>query len=232
LNLSGQTFKKDQLKHLKVETAYAEKGKLVEQKLLSANIKISELEVFLRYYKTEKELQLWGKDKSSERFTLLVTYKACRSSGNPGPKRRFGDRQTPEGFYTIKSFNPFSSYYLSLEVNYPNYSDRIWGEKGNLGNDIYIHGGCLTAGCIPITDDLMKELYVYCVESKNNGNNINMVIFPAKLTNEKYTQLTRLYSDRDMLDLWKELKEEYDYFETTGKRSKIKFLQNGRHKIN
>lgn len=230
--LIGQTFKDDQLRYAKVRTAYEEKKSLVEQNLLSENIKKSELQLFLRYYKMEGELQLWGKGKDSDKFTLLKTYKACRSSGTLGPKRRYGDRQTPEGFYTIKSFNPFSSYYLSLEVNYPNKSDRILGEKGNLGDGIYIHGGCATIGCIPVTDDLMKELYVYCVESKNNGYGINIFIFPAKLTDAKYSHLTRSYNDPDKLNLWKELKNEYDHFEKTRMLSKIIFLKDGRHKVN
>ncbi len=233
LSINAQAFKAEQVRYSRVKTAYDEKEASIKEKLKSNNIRISELEILLRYYKSEKELQLWGKNKSDNSFILLKTFKACSSSGKIGPKRKQGDLQTPEGFYFVDRFNPSSNYYLSLGINYPNYSDKILGVKSNLGGDIFIHGKCVTIGCIPITDDLIKELYVYCVEAKNNNNKINVVIFPAKLTATNYTELINLYNgDNDKINLWKDLKIEYDYFETNKKLSKIQFLSTGRHKIN
>jgi len=67
-------------------------------------------------------------------------------------KTSFRDEQVPEGF------NPQSNFQLSLHVSYPNAADRISGSKQNLG-DIFLDGNCVTIGCIPITDDEIKEVY-------------------------------------------------------------------------
>src|SRR5690606_11025729 len=103
--------------------------------------------------------------KNGEKFTLVKTYPVCSSSGLPGPKRKKGDRQTPEGFYHIDRFNPQSAFHLSLGINYPNSSDKILGHS-DPGGDIFIHGSCVTIGCVPLTDDLIKEVYVLAVEAK------------------------------------------------------------------
>lgn len=102
-------------------------------------------------------------------FRLIKDYQICSLSGELGPKRQQGDLQVPEGFYWIDRFNPASNFYLSLGINYPNQFDRILGKSGELGGDIFIHGGCVTIGCIPITDDKIKELYLIAVEAKSNG---------------------------------------------------------------
>lgn len=86
--------------------------------------------------------------------------------------------QVPECFYNIEIFNPASSYYLSLGINYPNLSDKIKGEKSKLGGDIFIHGSTVTIGCILITDDKIKEVYIYSIYAKENGQ--NKIPFPFK----------------------------------------------------
>jgi murein L,D-transpeptidase YafK len=150
-----------------------------------------------------------------------------------GPKRKQGDYQIPEGFYHIDRYNPYSVFYLSLGINYPNKSDRILGKKGSLGGDIFIHGDCVSIGCIPITTPKIKELYVMCVEAKNNGQKkIPVTIFPAKLTERNYKFLTERYSeDTDKLNLWKALKDGYQYFEKEKKLPGVTFLNNGRYKV-
>ena len=54
----------------------------------------------MRIFKEEAELEVWKEDKTG-RFALLKTYPICRWSGELGPKVKEGDRQAPEGFYTI-----------------------------------------------------------------------------------------------------------------------------------
>src|SRR4051794_33294571 len=84
--------------------------------------------VLIRTYKKEAELEVWKKARNG-RFVLLKTFPICRWSGQLGPKRKMGDRQTPEGFYTIlpKQMNPSSAYYLSFNIGYPNAYDRAHG---------------------------------------------------------------------------------------------------------
>ncbi len=233
-SFATDTFKSEQRKFPRVRKAYEEKGNLV-QKILSDNlIQVENLRVYLRAFKYNKELELWAKNADDERFKLIKTYKICRTSGKLGPKRKQGDRQIPEGFYFIDRFNPSSNFYLSLGLNYPNQSDKMLGTKNNLGGDIFIHGSCVTIGCIPITDELIKELYIFCVEAKSNGQKrIPVTIYPAKLTNDNFQKLKNKYKDdSDKINLWEDLKKSYDNFNETKKLPKVEFLNNGRHKIN
>jgi len=56
--------------------------------------------IILRVFKEEAELEVWKQDTTGH-FQLLKIYPICRWSGDLGPKMYEGDRQTPEGFYTI-----------------------------------------------------------------------------------------------------------------------------------
>ncbi|MEN8249945.1 MAG: hypothetical protein ABFS32_13510, partial [Bacteroidota bacterium] len=160
-------FKDDQLRYSRVRNAYKQKGTLVDNLLKDKSITTPY--IFLRIFKQEEVIEVWTREKSKEKYSLLKKYDFCSTSGELGPKRQSGDYQIPEGFYYIDRFNPSSNFYLSLGVNYPNASDRILGVKGSLGGDIFIHGDCVTIGCMPITDDKIMELYILAVEAKNNG---------------------------------------------------------------
>ncbi len=148
--------------------------------LTSANFHL-----YIRAFKNEKILEVWIKEKNADQFTLLHTYEFCTSSGSLGPKRRQGDLQIPEGVYHINHFNPESNFYLSLGLNYPNASDKILSDKQHPGSAIYIHGNCVTIGCIPLTDDKIKEVYIMAVEARNGGQEkIPVHIFPTRLTEQ------------------------------------------------
>ena len=56
--------------------------------------------ILVRIFKEEAEFEVWKGDKTGQ-FALLRTYPICRWSGQLGPKVKQGDRQAPEGFYTI-----------------------------------------------------------------------------------------------------------------------------------
>jgi murein L,D-transpeptidase YafK len=229
----ADSFKKDQLRYSRVRTAYAEKEADVLSLLAAQQIETQSLEIYLRSFKEEMELEVWAKNTGDKSFKLLKTFEICESSGNIGPKRKQGDYQVPEGFYHIDRFNPVSNFYLSLGINYPNKSDRILGNSAKLGGDIFIHGSCVTIGCIPITDEQIKQLYVLCVEAKNAGQTtIPVTIFPAKLSNVTYKKLLDEYSyDSDKVGLWTDLKKGYDHFNEHKTLPNIHFLSNGRHSI-
>jgi murein L,D-transpeptidase YafK len=140
--------------------------------------------IYIRSFKYDSELELWVKNKASEKFKLFKTYKICALAGSLGPKRMAGDYQVPEGFYYINEFNPHSLYHLSLGLNYPNASDRLLSDLSQPGGDIYIHGSCVTTGCIPITDDAIEELYVLAAHAKDQGQDfIPVHIFPIDFRN-------------------------------------------------
>jgi murein L,D-transpeptidase YafK len=226
-------FKTQQLKNSRVKEAYKSKEELVKQLLKAKNTNISNCEIYLRAFKKEEVLELWAKNKNDVEFKLIKEYKFCSSSGSLGPKRKQGDYQTPEGFYHIDRFNPWSNFYLSLGLNYPNQSDRALGNKAALGGDIFIHGSCVTVGCIPLTDDKIKEIYVFAVEARNNGQKeIPVHIFPAKMDSKNYSQLKSGYSNNvAMLNFWENLKPVYDAFEEKKLLPKVIVKPDGSYEV-
>jgi murein L,D-transpeptidase YafK len=224
------SFKEAQLKHSRVKSAYQEKEGIVKKYFSDKNLSYSKYKIFLRGFKKEKELQVWVKGEREEKFTLLTRYDFCSTSGVLGPKRREGDLQIPEGIYELNHFNPLSNFYLSLGVSYPNASDRKLSDKSQPGGAIYIHGNCVTIGCIPITDDKIKELYVLAVEARNNGQGkIPIHIFPSKLTDDGINQLKRFYPDPQLVKFWENLKPIFDDFENTNTLKEVKVNSKGEY---
>lgn len=214
INLLSQNFVKEQRKFKRVENAFTEKRSVIDSILNKNSLSEASLNIFIRILKSEEIVEVWGKDNTHQEYLLLNSYSVCSSSGNPGPKRQQGDGQVPEGFYFIDRFNPTSSFHLSLGLNYPNSSDRVLGEKGKLGGDIFIHGSCVTIGCVPITDDKIKELYALAVISRNNGQkNIPVHIFPCRMNSQKYTEYLKEYPNH--ATFWNNLKTGFDHFETS-----------------
>ncbi len=208
-----ESFKDKQMRYPRVRTAYSEKFEALRSGI--DTLGIEDFDLFIRAFKSEALLEVWIKDKEVEQYQLFREYEICRSSGYPGPKRRQGDFQVPEGFYHINVFNPYSNFYLSLGINYPNRSDRILGDPDNPGGDIYIHGSCVTIGCIPLTNDIIKELYVLAVEARTNGQEkIPVHIFPTRLNAGSLETVHNLAGrDQELINFWMELKEGFDYFE-------------------
>ncbi len=174
--------------------------------------------VYLRSFKYDSQLEVWVKYDLKEKFRLFKTYKVCALAGTLGPKRMQGDYQVPEGFYYINEFNPRSVYHLSLGLNYPNASDRILSDSQMPGGDIYIHGSCVTTGCIPIQDQQIEELYILAAHAKNKGQDfIPVHIFPIRFSNQKSVDyLTRYVRDfPEYAEMANQLKHAYEYFERT-----------------
>jgi murein L,D-transpeptidase YafK len=215
-------FKEQQLKFDRVKSAYTEKENAVKDLLKTRSIGTG-FQLFIRAFKKERDLEVWIRQKGATTYTLLTTYPFCTSSGTLGPKRKEGDLQIPEGVYSINHFNPFSTFHLSLGINYPNASDRILGDKKHPGGAIYIHGNCVSIGCIPITDEKIKELYILAVESKENGQtNIPVHIFPARLNEGVVEELVgETGADAAVGGFWKNLEVVYGDFETTKKLRSI-----------
>lgn len=215
LQTNQDNFKTQQLKYPRVKTAFTEKETLATNLFKENNIALSSLKIFFRAFKKEKKFEVWATSANQKEYKLLKIYEICSSSGTLGPKRKQGDMQVPEGFYEINHFNPYSNFYLSLGVNYPNASDRILGAKGNLGGSIYVHGNCVTIGCIPLTDDKIKEVYVMAVEAKSNGQKtIPVHIFPCEMNEEGMKLLETEYAtEPSLISFWKNIQKGYEYFE-------------------
>lgn len=210
----GISFKESQLKYKRVQEAYRDKFELLKQNYSKVGVDFKNHKIFFRAFKEEKQLEMWASIRKDS-FVLVKTFEFCRASGCIGPKRKCGDRQVPEGFYQINRYNPASNYYLSLGLNYPNASDLIKSKAPNPGGDIFIHGNCVSIGCISITDDKIKEVYIAAIEAREAGQkNIPVHIFPSRLDKVQMQKLTELYADDpEIISFWKNLKVGYDYFE-------------------
>jgi murein L,D-transpeptidase YafK len=185
--------------------------------------------LYIRSFKYDSQLEVWVKGEKDEPFKLFKTYKVCAMAGTLGPKRMEGDYQVPEGFYYINEFNPRSIYHLSLGLNYPNASDRFLSDAIQPGGDIYIHGSCVTTGCIPITNAQIEELYLLASYAKAHGQDfIPVHIFPVKFNNKRSSDYLNKYvrDFADYADLATNLKEVYYYFEKFKKLPVI--MVNGR----
>lgn len=195
--------------------------------LLEQNkIDSTNFELFLRAFKKEQVLEIWAKNKSAKTFTKIKTYDFCTTSGVLGPKRQEGDRQIPEGCYWVDRFNPNSLFHLSLGLNYPNDSDRKLGDLQQPGTNIFIHGGCASVGCIPITNKNIEVLYALASEAKRLGQNkIPVHIFPSN----KMEKLLRKTSQNTVF--WQNLLPIFKHFETKQQLPKVWIKPDGTYAI-
>lgn len=191
--------------------------------------------IYIRSFKYDSQLEVWVKNEIQEPFKLFKMYKICALAGTLGPKRMQGDYQVPEGFYYINVFNPKSNYYLSLGINYPNASDKLLSDSINPGGDIYIHGSCVTVGCIPVTDQQIDELYILAAHAKDQGQDfIPVHIFPVRFNVDKSVKyLEGLTKDDPVLKKFAATMEDaYDYFEKYKQLPVVMIGKKGEYIIN
>ncbi len=229
VSVAQSNFLSNQKKYSRVRTAIKEKNQTVAGRLSEYGIELGSLNILIVAYKAEGLLNLYAKNKADSSYNLLNTYSICAESGELGPKREQGDYQVPEGFYYIDRFNPASSFYLSLGINYPNKSDKLKSSAPYLGGDIFIHGDCVTIGCIPMTDDKIKEIYLYATYAKQQGQKkIPVYIFPFKMTDKNYNRYKQDYKNNiELLEFWTNLKTGHDLFFTGNKELKFSVNSEG-----
>lgn len=166
--------------------------------------------ILVRIFKEEGVLEVW-KQKDTGRFGLVKSYDICKWSGKLGPKFTEGDRQAPEGFYTVApgQMNPKSLYYLSFNIGYPNSFDRA---HGRTGANLMVHGACSSAGCYSMSDEQVGEIFAFARDAFRGGQrSFQVEAFPFRMTAENMAR----YRGDPNYDFWKMLKEGYDYFELT-----------------
>ena len=164
--------------------------------------------VFVRIFKEESELEIW-KQRDDGRFYHFKTYPICTWSGELGPKLVKGDKQAPEGFYTITPtlMNPNSKFYLSFNLGYPNAYDRTLARTGD---SVMVHGKCRSAGCYAMTDALIEEIYGLTRESLKAGQpNFQLHAMPFRMTDARMASMKA----NKWYPFWKTLKQGYDHFE-------------------
>ena len=229
----GSGFISEQLRFGRVRSAMNTKRVGLEDAFRELGLEFPPQGVYVRVFKAEREVEVWVRGRGSERYVRLRRYPICQVSGALGPKRGEGDRQMPEGFYQIESFNPQSDYHLSLRVNYPNSSDRLLGRSSRLGGDIYLHGGCSTVGCVPVTDEHIRELYWLSVEARSAGvRRIPVHIFPTRMDPIGMAWLEPFGATRaDLGPFWEELRAGYEFFERHRRVPGVIVEADGRYSI-
>ncbi|MBT8355816.1 MAG: murein L,D-transpeptidase [Desulfofustis sp.] len=179
----------------------------IEEMLESKSMELG-APIFIRIFKRSSELEVWLK-KGGGRFELFKTYIICRYSGDLGPKLKQGDKQAPEGFYSVRydRMNPWSKNHLSFNLGYPNIYDQTLNRSGSA---LMVHGGCSSTGCYAMTDYYMDEIYTLADAALTGGQTeIQVHVFPFRLT------LTNLsfYRSSPWYEFWMNLKQGYDLFE-------------------
>ena len=172
--------------------------------------------VLVRSYKKEAVLEVWKQTREG-RYALLKSFPICRWSGQLGPKRRQGDRQAPEGFYSVtpRQMNPNSAYYLSFDTGYPNAYDRAHGASGSA---LMVHGICSSAGCYAMTNQQISEIYALARDALASGQSaFQMQAYPFRMSAQNMAN----YRADPNIDFWRQLKEGSDHFEATAHEPRV-----------
>lgn len=115
---------------------------------------------------------------------VVKKYTVMLGRGGLAPKRQEGDNLVPEGKYVLDYKNPYSKFYRSIHISYPNKEDIERAKKAGVkpGFDIFVHGmpnfltdydstpdgdkvnellglKDWTAGCIAVTNAEMAEIF-------------------------------------------------------------------------
>jgi murein L,D-transpeptidase YafK len=171
--------------------------------------------ILVRIFKEEAELEVWKQDTTG-RFQILKTFPICRWSGDLGPKLHEGDRQAPEGFYTVtpELMNPNSSFYLAINTGYPNSFDKANNRDGSA---LMIHGDCSSSGCFAMTDEQIGEIYALARDSLLGRPSFQIQAYPFRLTPANLAR----HRTHPQLAFWKMLKIGNDHFEATHLEPKV-----------
>lgn len=178
--------------------------------------------IFVRIFKKEAELEVWKKTSKGQ-YALLKTYEICAWSGELGPKFQEGDRQAPEGFYTVSpaQMNPNSSFHLSFNIGFPNSYDKSHDRTGSF---LMVHGACSSAGCYSMEDEQIEEIYALAREAFLGGQDKFQVhAFPFRMTPENMA----LFRESPHMPFWRTLKIGYEHFELTRVAPKVDACNRG-----
>jgi len=165
--------------------------------------------IFIRIFKASSELELWM--KKGERFVLLDSYPICHWTGTLGPKLREGDRQSPEGFYTVtnRQMRLVGRWQKAFNLGFPNAYDQL---NRRTGSFILVHGGCSSVGCFAMTEQVQEEIYALASAAMKGGQErFHVHVFPFRMTEENMTA----YAGHAWAGFWQDLKAAYDSFERT-----------------
>mgnify|MGYP003116038422 CR=1 FL=1 len=172
--------------------------------------------ILVRLFKEESNLEVW-KQKTDGSYALLKTYDICAWSGKLGPKFQEGDRQAPEGFYTVTpaQLNPNSKFHLAVNMGFPNAYDRA---NGRTGTFLMIHGSCNSSGCYAMDNDQITEIFALARHSFEGGQRAFQIqAYPFRMTPKNMAR----HRNSQHYEFWKMLKKGSDHFEITRRQPNV-----------
>jgi murein L,D-transpeptidase YafK len=180
----------------------------LDERLAAHGVKLG-VPVVLRIFKLDSELELWV--EKDGRFVRFATYPICLWSGRLGPKLKEGDKQAPEGFYTVASeqLNPNSRWHRAFNLGYPNAFDEA---QGRYGSFLMVHGGCSSIGCYAMTDPVVDELWQFVTAALEQGQaRVPVHVFPFRMTERNLAAR----KGQRWGSFWTDLRKGYDMFEAS-----------------
>jgi len=201
----------------RVEEADSRQRKTIQSLLQRAGAANPPREVFIRAFKKEAELELWARSNDGAEHVLIERFPLCKMSGTLGPKSRQGDKQIPEGFYTVDRLNPRSRFHLSLGIDYPNALDTARARGKDPGDNIFIHGECFSVGCLSIGNDAIERVYLIASQAiALRREAIPVHIFPCRFGDPTCEEAMRAVESR-WPSFYRALREGYAAFEAEKK---------------
>jgi murein L,D-transpeptidase YafK len=165
--------------------------------------------ILIRIFKAESELELWMRKGNA--YALKATYPICHWTGTLGPKLREGDKQSPEGFYTIgpRQMRHRGRWREAFNLGFPNLHDKRLDRTGSY---ILVHGGCSSTGCYAMTEPVQRVIYRLAAAAlRGRQAHFQVHVFPFRMTDANMAA----HADSPWADFWRDLKAGYDAFETT-----------------
>lgn len=195
----------------------------LDTRLAEAGVK-SGAPMLMRIFKETSELEIWL--EKGDRFVLFATYPICHWSGTIGPKLREGDKQTPEGFYTItnRQMRHFGRWTRAINLGFPNAYDRAHDRDGSY---ILMHGGCSSVGCFAMTNPVIGEIYGLANAAIKNGQrHVPVHVFPFRMTDAALAA----HASNPWHGFWSTLQEGSKSFERTGRPPRISVCE-GQYRV-
>jgi murein L,D-transpeptidase YafK len=180
--------------------------------------------MLMRIFKETSELEIWL--EKGDRFHLFATYPICHWSGTLGPKLREGDKQTPEGFYTInnRQMRHLGRWTRAINLGFPNAFDRAHGRDGSY---ILMHGGCSSVGCFALTNPVIGEIHGLAQAAIRDGQrHVPVHVFPFRMTDEALAER----ASNPWHGFWSTLQEASKSFERTGRPPRVSVCE-GQYRI-
>lgn len=206
--------------------AKARRTDKVTKLFADAGVKFPAIEMLYRVFKKEWKLEVWANDEKGSPLKPIATYGICAISGVLGPKHKEGDRQVPEGFYTLNYITTQTAYHLAMYVNYPNPWDKRQSPVSP-GSDILVHGSCASIGCVSMGDETIEELYTMASPLYGNHRKIQMHVYPAR-------DMKAVIADPEFADnvsFWKMIEPTLDKFNEDHLMPTVTFDGGGRYVV-